>query len=189
MVIALGLVGCIQGIPYKFIHQPVLAANVPKIIKGQTTREQILKFFGPPDIEADGAQSKVNSNMPLIMMYRESGFKNELPSGLRLERFFPYSSIDEEHIAFFYLEHCYKYKLQTFVPVANVIANTVDQFFNKLLILINKNAGVVDEFSFREEFKAPCRDIDRTLSRSPTSAVCQFSTVHIGPLPEQCAPP
>ncbi|MCI0400374.1 MAG: hypothetical protein L0Z68_03605 [Gammaproteobacteria bacterium] len=185
IVVMLALVGCDGGLRYKFVHEPTLATNAPKIVKGQTTRKEILKYFGPPDIEADGAQSKVSSNMPLIMMYRQYR-SNNLPSDIGSEGLFPYSSIDDEHISFFYVEHCYKYTTQAFVPVLNVGAYTHRQFFNKLLILISKKTNMVDEFAFREEFEARCRDNDRVLRESPTSTICHGPA--FGVLTE-CIPP
>lgn len=167
----LALVGCGAGLPPKFLHEPALATNVPQIVKGQTTKEEVLEYFGMPDIEAHGAHSKVSSNMALILMYKDP--KQRIPmvaDNIGVEGLFPYSSIDDEHIAFVYLEHCVNPTTETFVPVVNVGTFTSYQFFNRLLIFIDKATGLVDEFAFREEFEARCDG--RPVGTSPTHTVC-----------------
>lgn len=153
---------CIQGClpPNHWGHDPPLAHNVPQIVKGQTTRDEILQYFGPPDIEADGANSIVNPNMPIIRMYKElSGWPlyrdAEFPKFTELEKLFPYRSIDDDHVSFVYNELYYhKFKVK-FIRYESInMPSVIQEYFNnRLLILINKETGIVDEFYYREEFR------------------------------------
>ena len=72
-----------------------------------------------------------------------------------IARLQPYSSIDENHLALLYLESDRDVDV-VWVPVILPIAGgggKASTRLNKLLIFINKKTGIVDEFSFREEFK------------------------------------
>ncbi len=51
-------------------------------------------------------------------------------------------------LAFFYMEH----KMKGFVVIP-IGGGWGTYYRNKLLLFINKNKGVVDEFAYREEFK------------------------------------
>ncbi|MCI0400377.1 MAG: hypothetical protein L0Z68_03620 [Gammaproteobacteria bacterium] len=174
-IFVMALSGCSsgRGVLVAITHEPTLATEVPKIMKGRTTKGEVLKHFGMPDIEADGANSTVNANMPLVLMY---GATYELagvpirPNPSNLMKLYPYSSIDEGHIVFVYEEFCHKGGDVVFVPVVNVGASTTYQFFNKLLIWINKRTELVDNYAFREEFTVQC-GVCEILRKSPTHSV------------------
>jgi hypothetical protein len=170
------LTGCEGCIIYgRCVHDPPLAENVPKIVRGQTTRAQILDYFGIPDLEAQGST---------VILHDDSMMgKHRLKTKRRLERaaksaerfktnseaprasptswydrlmgFRAYSSIDNDHVAYLYeeLEERYIAGMTFGLPVAIGGADYRIRR-NKLLVLINKHTEVVDEFGYRQEFNA-----------------------------------
>jgi len=145
----LSLSGCVIPFDERWLHNPPLSRNVSKIIKGQTTKEDVIRLFGPPDIEADGPTAKASPNLPLFRMMQAAGppkfrIEIEYPSVSPL----PYSSIDDEHVALLYLEELTKGMVILPGP------SWASALRNKLLIFIDKKKNVVDEFAYREEFKA-----------------------------------
>ncbi|MCI0557020.1 MAG: hypothetical protein MN733_00880, partial [Nitrososphaera sp.] len=125
--IALVLSGCnppgARGVLIAITHEPTLATAVYKIVKGKTTKEEVLKRFGTPDIAADGANTKVSPNFPPVLMhsmiYELSGVP-VLADPATLRKLYPYSSIDDGHTVFVYGEFCHKAGDAFFVPVVNV---------------------------------------------------------------------
>lgn len=131
------LSGCPIPIYKVHVHNPPLARNVPRIVKGKTTLAQIIQFFGKPDIEADGPNAKAN---PQGHLMEEPG--GSAKGAKALERSSPYSSIDDEHVVFLYIES----RMQGVVHLSGS--------HNKLMLFINKKTGLVDEFAYREQFNA-----------------------------------
>ena len=130
----------------KWVHDPPLSRNIGKIVKGQTTMEEILRLFGPPDIEANGPVAKASPNLPMFRMMQDSKppRRFEYPAVSPV----PYSSIDEDHVAFLYLEELNRGIV--IIPGPSWASDVT----NRLLIFIDKKTNVVDEFAYREEFKA-----------------------------------
>lgn len=147
-ILCLFLQCCAIPIHNTWVHNPPLATNVSRIVKGQTTRAEILKYFGIPDIEADGANSKVNSTGPLAQLWEYRRRPDVLS-----EELFPYSSIDNKHVTFLYLEFAGRgvFALAP-LPFTSIAGVRVTGYSNKLLVFIDKNTGVVDDFAYREEF-------------------------------------
>ncbi|MCI0560202.1 MAG: hypothetical protein MN733_17070, partial [Nitrososphaera sp.] len=58
-----------RGVLVAITHEPTLATEVHKIVKGKTTKEEVLKRFGTPDIEANVTNSTINPNFPPVLMY------------------------------------------------------------------------------------------------------------------------
>jgi hypothetical protein len=139
---------CVIPFDKKFVHDPPLSRNVGKIVKGKTTREEILRIFGPPEIEADGPNAKASPNLPEFRTIRES-----VPRGFTIDIEYPtaspipYSSIDDEHLAYVYLEDLQRGTVV--IPGPSWASNEK----NILLIFIHKKTNVVDEFAYREQFK------------------------------------
>jgi hypothetical protein len=154
--------GCSSSHLSVVLHDPPLERNVHRVVKGTTTRTEILNWFGVPDILADGN---------LITLYPESAMgqyrarmraeleKNKADmekAGLNIDPEFmdkvaklqPYSSIDDEHVALLYVEM----KVES-TPTGRLSGETVC-YTNKVLFFINKNTGIVDEFSSHFEFRA-----------------------------------
>ncbi|MCI0557352.1 MAG: hypothetical protein MN733_02575 [Nitrososphaera sp.] len=138
------LKGCPIPIDIKWVHDPVLAKNVPRLIKGKTTREEVVRYLGPPDVEVDGTNVKANPAAPI---FRIEGISSAFSAKV-FEKSTPYSSMDAEHIAFIYIDRYAKGVI--FLPGPG----WTSAHNNKLLIFINKKTGLVDEFAYREELKA-----------------------------------
>lgn len=154
------------------VHDPPLARNVPKIVRGQTTRAQILQYFGVPDLEAHGStvtlhddsvmgkeRQKLKQLLESAQMtteqYNTDGERRTV-SGTDLfdemARLWAYSSIDEDHVAYLYWETESRGG-GWIIPLPIMIVSVDARWLrNKLLVLINEHTGVVDEFGFRQEF-------------------------------------
>jgi hypothetical protein len=124
----------------RVIYHPPLAHNVAEIVKGQTTQTEIQELFGVPLISAEGSQISFYPESPMGRLWAQS----PVPVAGR----FPYSSIDDEHIAFLFLEQD-----STSTRVSGGNWETATRH-NRLLIFINKKTGTVDEYSYWEEFEA-----------------------------------
>lgn len=140
--------GCVIPIDKKWVHDPPLSRNLGKIVKGQTTRDEILRLFGPPDIEADGPRAKASANLPLFRMLREATPRTEIQIEYPAVSPTPYSSIDSDHVAFLYLEEANEGVVMLPGP------SWASSRKNKLLIFIDKRTNLVDEFAYSEQFKA-----------------------------------
>jgi hypothetical protein len=178
VVLLAGCGGCI--IHGQCVHDPPLARNVRNIVRGQTTKEQVLGYFGIPDLEAQGAtvilhddsmmgrkRHQMKRNLARAdeaqdhlngSLARLNGSRNpQTPSAAALYdervRLRAYSSIDDEHIAYLYEETDEWYVAGIAYPLAIGGADYRIRW-NRLLILINRHTGVVDEFGYRQEFKA-----------------------------------
>jgi hypothetical protein len=150
LLVAIGA-GCIP-IGATMAHTPALATNVGKLAKGQTTRAEVLQLFGDPDIQAVGAESRANPNMPIFKGYRQLGLAAEAA------RLWPYSSIDPEEEAFFYIEWRLGGGLAFLpLPYGGVVGGNVSHAENKLLVLIDRRTGVVREFWYRQGFSVDSR--------------------------------
>ena len=164
-----------QGCSYRetVVHVPCLAKNLPKLVKGQTTRAEVLELFGVPDLQADGADitlypesamgqyrakkraewERINEKYVEINKKSSQNIPLVDPDYLhKIAMLQAYSSIDEEHVALLYLESDSNTTIAWVPTGAGYGKSNYRQ--NKLLIFINKETGIVDEFSYREEFKA-----------------------------------
>jgi hypothetical protein len=167
LVLGYGCGGCV--IHGRFVHEPPLARNVPKLERGKTTRAQVIEYFGAPDLEARGTVVTHRDDGPMAkyheMMKRSyevcnrnglEGRGSETTGDQWLEDFLglrAYSSIDDDHIALLYEElDGLAVMGVTFPVMVGGSAMRIQQ--NRLLILLNKNTGVVDEFGYRQEFTA-----------------------------------
>lgn len=160
------LAGCEWGCTFRdhCMHDPPLATNVPKIARGQTTRAQILEYFGVPDLEAHG--SKVTLHDDSVMGKQRQEMKRVLErAGMaastdafdEMARLWAYSSIDEDHVVYLYWEtesHGGGWMIPLIVIPTRITSSDVRVLQNKLLVLINRHTGVVDEFGYRQEFSA-----------------------------------
>jgi len=127
-------------------HVPPLATNVPRIVKGQTTRAEVLDWFGEPDLETEQGQAKANLNMAMIRSYWPADTGIPEPLKADLERAFPYSGIDENHEALLYVE-----QRNTSVLILPG-GGTAHRYVNRLLLLVNRKTAVVDGFWYQAEF-------------------------------------
>lgn len=143
-VVAL-LGGCVWAGEDRRVHDPPLARNIDNLVEGQTTRIDILRMFGEPDVHADGPNATVSDNHPMLRWDTDK----PLPDKRFIEEFkqaHPYSSIDDRHEAFFYLETLGR----GFVVFPG--GGTASSYINKLLIFVDKESGTVDRFYYWEEF-------------------------------------
>ena len=172
------LAGCGWGcvFPDRWVHDPPLARNIPRIVRGQTTGTQILEYFGVPDLEAHGPVVTLHDdsvmgkqrqkNMRALERAEMAAERYNTNGGRRgatgtdlldeMARLWAYSSIDEDHIAYLYLEMDYR-GTAWIMPIGwPIVAGGSDHrvLQNKLLVLINRHTGVVDEFGYRQEFNA-----------------------------------
>jgi hypothetical protein len=163
------LSGCILNQHKVFTHSPPLAEKARKIQKGKTTRIQLETMLGVPDVLAEGSHTTLFPNSVMGLMrqekrnhcykIKERGAKisSEVTFDPDWYRKFaelePYSSIDDNHIAFLYLEYEMTLKggwigFPVGISKINVRINK-----NRLLVFVNKTTGLVDEFAYGEEFK------------------------------------
>ena len=192
MALSFFALGCVPSLPTIpspiYAQNPPLAKKVHKIVKGETTKAEIIHLFGDPDYMADGADIKLHRNSltgkkwadyQKWMADRHNNFRKkvqelqaatgeeEAPSSNpfhdknsnpfrdshsfdKLEKSRPYSSIDDEHIAFLYLE---SYDTLSGFCLGPILFQSSTNLENRLLIFINKKTDIVDEFAFREQFK------------------------------------
>ena len=143
------LQACVIPFDKQWVHTPPLATNVAKVVKGQTTRGDVLRMFGPPDIEADGPTAKANDSLPRFRMLTETGAKVGIRVDHRSASPVPYSSIDDDHVLFVYIEEAHRGTVVLPGPSWGSMRRNV------LLIFMQKKTGLVDELTYREEFKAP----------------------------------
>ena len=162
------LASCVASYRERVIHDPPLADRVGKLAKGKTTEAEVRAWFGVPDLKADGAEITLYSESAMgqyrakkrieYTKYNENiarknwklqPFDAEVLD--KLAKLQVYSSIDDEHIALLYLESDQRTKA-VWAPVGGGFGKT-NYRQNKLLIFINKRSGVVDHFSYKEEFK------------------------------------
>ena len=171
--------GCAHTSCDRFVHDPPLAQNVNKLVRGKTTGTEVLSIFGTPDFEVAGADVTVNSNSTMAQqraamksrcqkwkrLIEKNQYKSSLASSLpkcdpeycdESARLLAYSSIDEDHIAYLYFETSLRQRTSLYffgLPGGNIKWRN-DVRINRLFILVEKHSGLVDEFAFREEFKA-----------------------------------
>lgn len=170
---------CVTSYHDQVVYDPPLAKNIPKIVKGQTTQTEVMQWFGVPHLQADGAEITLYSESPMglhrakareTLIKRKKQLQEMEKSGHqrlgwtsssidpdmweKVAKLQPYSSIDDEHIALLYLEMDSKIKnISTIgLPIYASRGSSIYRV-NKLLIFINKKTGVVDEFSYWQEFK------------------------------------
>lgn len=149
-VIIAGLAGqACAPIPIRlgFKRDQSLGAYATTIVQGTTTRADVERQLGAPDVEADDSSSRVNLGTPLVKYFdkhnAERGWMNSIP----------YSSMSPERIALLYLEIEAR-QLILFTPVMVGLAYTrLTISRNKLLLSINKKTGVVEEARFSKEFE------------------------------------
>ena len=172
------LQGCFSSFRETVVHDPPLAQNVSRLVKGKTTRSEVLEWFCVPDLQADGAditlyphsamgefrqkkRAEIEKQNKYILEYNKKKRyrKSRITSPLgdpdwwdKYAKLQAYSSIDEEHVALLYLESDSKVGV-AWVPTGAGYGK-YNYRLNKLLIFIHKETGIVDEFSYREEFKA-----------------------------------
>jgi hypothetical protein len=171
---ALGLLALVAGGgcagEHRLVHDPPLAQNVSKIVRGTTTREQVLEYFGVPDYEVRGNVVTLRDDSMLGQHYREIRERMEQAYQHAARNGQPqmangatmmdqaanrgaYSSIDDAHIAYLYEETETLYSAWALpFPDIMVVRSNVRTHQNRLLLLINKHTGLVDEFGFRREF-------------------------------------
>jgi hypothetical protein len=146
---------------------------VPKIVRGVTTRAQVLEYFGVPDYEVRGNVVTLRDDSMMGRHYREIREKMErayeqaarngttgqpqMVNGAAMmdqaASLGAYSSIDDDHIAYLYEETETSFSAWALpLPTVMVVRSNVRAHQNRLLLLINKHTGLVDEFGFRQEF-------------------------------------
>jgi hypothetical protein len=178
-LLLIAVVGCTmsKSNSQTFTHEPPLAAGMTRLVKGITTRNEVLRYFGEPDLEVAGSVVTIAPDGPMrriaVMASEMAAQAIEHPSARkpgakepRQERGFdpnewmrlhPYSSIDDEHTALIYWEVDSQWQLTTPPPLLPFalfwsvrIRETVLR--NQLLIFVNRRTGLVETFSYQEEF-------------------------------------
>ena len=130
-----------------FYREPILRTQAPSIVKGTTTRAEIERRLGRPDLEVDGTRVTVYSDTPLTRYY------DSWKAAPGWQRGVAYSSLDEEHIALVYFELDIN-SLVLIAPTPGVAGAgfRLTALRNKLLVLVRKDTGIVDDWAYREEF-------------------------------------
>lgn len=134
----------------QFAHSPRLATNVHRLQIGQTTKSEVFKYFGFPDIEADAATSRVNLGGPLASFWGKH-FK----ASREWTESLPYSSINEQHSIFLYVEIEIRDSFELLYPDAAfyAIGNYRSSILKNKLLIRFTNTGTVESVSYREEFR------------------------------------
>lgn len=181
ILLLLFIQGCVIYFRDRVVHEPPLAKNVPRIVKGQTTKVEVFEWFGVPDMLIDGVEITLFPESPMgqkrakiremWIKYKEEVQKHENafkkskywygpPSSIdpdwpeKAARLQPYSSIDDEHIALIFLESEIRLKGKINWYLVRCTGHTNATYYeNRLLIFIDKKTNIVDEFAYREGFK------------------------------------
>jgi hypothetical protein len=95
-----------------------------------------------------------------------------LPENVGLEALFPYSSIDDEHEAFVYLERNYTGRGAVVMGGAIKWSHAT----NRLLLFINKKTGIVDEVAYHEEFTTDRLTMNTRAGTRPASFCKSFKS-------------
>ena len=163
------------------VYDPPLSRHAGQIIKGKTTRAEILEWFGVPYLEADENKVTLFPDSPLALerkknqealarfkeTYKEYCYFGQADSANsstenidndyyeKVASLHPYSSIDDAHVVLLFLESKSSTESgQTGDTPAISHQLTTFTYYNRLLVFIDKKTDIVDQFSFREEFSA-----------------------------------
>lgn len=170
--------GCIMH--GRCVHDPPLAKNVSRIVRGQTTQAQVLEYFGVPDFEVRGTTAtlredsmlgkrlqqmrqnlqRMSASLARIKVSTGQAQPNcttqEQSPGARFDEMLgmrAYSSIDDNHFAYLYEESDESFVAgMTFGLPITIGGADCRVRTNRLLLLINRHTNVVDEFGYRGEF-------------------------------------
>ena len=136
--------GCGIGSGKHIIGQPLREAQSARIKRGETTKQQILEWFGPPvAIARKAATMTFPPPGP-----RKVGYE-ELQSEIFFELFSAKNEITEDHIIYYYYSS--EIKESFFVLIVGGGTDTKILAVNKLWVLINKKTGIAENYLFREE--------------------------------------
>jgi hypothetical protein len=126
------------------VYDPPLAENVGRIVEGQTTRDEIVQWFGTPLLSARGAEVVVYRGSPTIQDFAEKlaplgaeAAQRRVDEFMRLTS---YSSLDEDHEVLLYVE---------------TLSSSSGYRRNKLLVMLDVATRRVERYWFSEEFQAP----------------------------------
>ena len=147
VLVCLALEACVP-IPIRvgFKRERVLASYAPTIVRGSTTRAEVERELGPPDVEADGTYSRVNPGTPLVKHFDKLKAQRSWMSNV------PHSSLSAEHVALLYLEIEARQFMLVNPFFVGLAGYRVTIARNKLLVLVNKSSGVVEEIAYTHEF-------------------------------------
>ena len=123
------------------IEQPFKVAQVKGIKRGETTKQQILEWFGPPvAIAREGRAMKI----PLL------GLRKDGSEQVRSETFFELFSakhgLTEDHIIYYYYSSEIK-RFDFFLLYGGPLPATEEKLIvNKLWVLIDAKTGIVEDY-------------------------------------------
>ncbi len=148
LLVGLTLNACVP-IPIRvgYKREKPLASYAPMIVRGTTTRAEVERELGPPDVEADGGESRVNPETPLVKHFDKLKAHRLWMSSV------PYSSISADHVALLYLEIEARQFMLVNPFFIGLAAYQVTVTRNKLLVLVKKSTGIVEEVAYSQEFK------------------------------------
>jgi hypothetical protein len=158
----------------RLVHEPALAANIDKLVKGTTSKHDVLRYFGLPDFEVNGSNVTIHRGSPMARLrtqldgrVTEAKRQSEQSWGPKPQVNFdpdewikshPYSSINDDHVVFLYVELDSQWRQVMPPPIAPFVLfmvvraeDTVRR--NRLFLWINKKTELVDDFAYREEFR------------------------------------
>ncbi|MCG8607847.1 hypothetical protein MJD09_23035 [bacterium] len=147
MIILLPAQGCIWG---SVQYDRTLRKDVVKKIEpGKTTRQNILKWFGPPEVLA-----KKDNLISLPILENDHVKMQEVESAIFFDKFSENHSISEHHIVYYYLnegEDINGFSIPipglTFISVPATFGNLQ---FSELWVLVNHETGQVEDYVFLE---------------------------------------
>ncbi len=133
--------GCmVSGVEY-IIDEPLNEAQIKEIQRAETTKQEILKWFGPPvAIARQGTTMKIPPPGPTKKGYEE------VLSETFFELFSAKHEIIEGHIIYYYY---YREIKGSFAAIGLLGTSKKRLVVSKLWILINDKTGIVEDYLLR----------------------------------------
>jgi hypothetical protein len=146
LVLMILIPGCIWG-SVKFDR--VLGKDrIKNIESGKTTRNNILKWFGPPAILA-GKTGTVS----LPPLKADSGEIRKVDSNTFFKYFLVGHDLSEHHVVYYYFDEWEKINGVS-IPIGNTLFSlpltSTDLQFSELWVLVNRETGQVEDYVFLE---------------------------------------
>ena len=148
MVILFSAQGCVWG---SVQYDRTLGRNiVKKITPGKTTRKNILKWFGPPEVLA-----KKGEMVSLPSLENGDVKIQEVDPTIFFEKFLGKHSISEHHVVYYYLNEGENIKgFAIPIPLGFTYVNLPVTFGNlqfiELWVLVNRETEQVEDYVFLE---------------------------------------
>jgi hypothetical protein len=141
--ILIGMSSCVVGKSKHIIGEPFNEAQIKGIQRAETTKQEILTWFGPPvAIARQGTTMTFPPPGPAKKGYEE------VSSETFFELFSAKHEISEDHIIYYYYYSVIK---GSFTDCGLAGSSKKRLVVSKLWILINKKTGIVEDYLLRRE--------------------------------------